>query len=130
MLALVGTVFARRNQPEFVTAMTEIRADDFGRGVDPARGFSGLPEPVRSHAYLVSNFFDDMGKLIAHKVMKEDIIIGTYGQAGLYAWQALQPYVEGQRVLNRSNFQIYFEYLSKRVVARPPDSIHRKLKIL
>jgi len=130
MLAAVSNIFTRRNEPTFVHALNEIRAADFGQGCDPAAGFTGLRQPAAEYAYLVSNFFDDLGKLIAHKIIKEDVVIGTYGQAGFNAWAILKPYVEGQRVLNRSNFQIYFEHLANRVAARPPETIHKKLGLL
>src|SRR6478609_7753835 len=72
-LALVSNMFNRRREAKFFEALAEIRRADFPQSHDTTKGFDGLPDETRANAFLVSGFFDDLGKLVAHRVVGEEI---------------------------------------------------------
>ena len=129
-LMLVTDVFARRQQPDFAAALSMLRSPNFADGLDPAQGFSGMPTDKQRAAYLVADFCDDLGKLVAHKVVDEDIVLSTYGATTEWTWRVLKPFVHGQRVINQTNFDIYYEFLARRAAERPPARIHQELGLL
>lgn len=126
-LGAIKDVFVQRHKPEFVAALNAVRDPNFVRGTDSADGYRGLPKAKQNYANQVTNFYDDLGKLVAHGVVEEELILGAYGSSTLWAWQVLEPYIKAQRSINGTNFNIYFEDLALRVKRRPPYVIHAKL---
>jgi len=72
-------------------------------------------------------FYDDLGKFVAHGIVEEDLIIGSYGHSVMWAWDALQPFILAQRSIDGTNYNIYFEDLALRAKRNPPPAIHSKL---
>ncbi|MER6471540.1 DUF4760 domain-containing protein [Streptomyces collinus] len=90
-------------------------------------GYRQLPEPAKTHVRTVGLFYDDLGKLVAHDVISERLVIGSYGTAITRAWEALGPYVYRERERNRSNFWVYLEDLAARIDALPSRVVHAEL---
>jgi hypothetical protein len=126
-LAAVKDIFGQRHKPEFIEALDAVRHETFMEGTDPSQGYNGLPDNKRTYAYRLSNFYDDLGKLVAHGVVEDKLVIGAYGYSTLWAWEVLEPYLKAQRSINGTSFNIYFEDLAFRVKRCPPDVIHRRL---
>lgn len=56
---------------------------------------------------LVSLFYDDVGKLVAHGVVDERLIIGSYGPNIVNMWEVLAPYFYRERELTtKTSFQL------------------------
>jgi hypothetical protein len=126
-LAVIKDIFGQRHQPEFVDALAAVRTPDFRSGVDAAEGVTGLPQDKRLQANRLCIFYDDLGKLVAHGIIDEDLVIGSYGYGIMWAWKALEPFIRAQRVLNGTNYNIYFEDLALRAERNPPPVVHDKL---
>ncbi|MDQ0600804.1 hypothetical protein QF037_005149 [Streptomyces canus] len=71
----------------------------------------------------VSLFYDDVGKLVAHGVVEESLIIGSYGLNIVNMWDVLAPYIYKERILT-TKAMLYFEDLAARAKARPMESVH------
>lgn len=90
-------------------------------------GIIELPDIARSHALTIGMFFDDLGKVVAHGIVHEDIVLGSFGSGIFRMWDALAPYVYQQRSTNSNYFWIYFEDLAVRAAARPSSEVYAAL---
>jgi len=86
-----------------------------------------LSGPAYSHALFIGMFFDDLGKAVAHGMIHEDVVLGSFGPGVVPIWDALAPYVYRQREVSSSNFWIYFEDLAARATTRPSSDIYKAL---
>ncbi|CAL9647151.1 DUF4760 domain-containing protein [Streptomyces sp. enrichment culture] len=86
-----------------------------------------LPEPAKQHVRRIGLFYDDLGKLVAHGLVDERLVIGSYGRSVLRAWAVLFPYVRAEREKHRRLAMPYFEDLAFRASKRSPEDVHREL---
>ncbi|TDB87899.1 hypothetical protein E1264_13115 [Actinomadura sp. KC216] len=93
----------------------------------PDNGHRGLPEQARTHANTIGLFFDDLGKLVAHGVIDQGLVIGSYGTNIVRLWDVLAPYVYTERREHGLHFWIYFEDLAARTAASRPDVVYADL---
>jgi len=91
------------------------------------KGFQNLPEPARTHVITVSHFFDNLGVIVANKIVDEKLVISFMGESIYSAWQALEPFIKRERELRNSEYQEYFEDLVVRVKKNPPHIIRKQL---
>lgn len=96
----------------------------------PSLGLSGLPEPLRSDIFSLTWFYDDLGKLVAHGIVSEDLILGAFGDALVRTWSPLRPYVYREREIRSSTFQAYFEDLAERARRLGPQVVHARMGLL
>lgn len=87
-------------------------------------GCTGLPEPARTHAWTIGMFFDDLGKLVAHGIIDQSLVVGSFGMGIVRMWDALAPYVYQQRRAHDDHFWIYFEDLAARAAATPNTLVY------
>src|SRR5215468_6591115 len=64
ILQLIGEF----RKPEMVQARRQILSELDVGSLDPATGFNGLPNPIRSSVVLVSHYYDNLGLLVAHRL--------------------------------------------------------------
>lgn len=109
--------------------------NDLEKECNPKDGYWDLKEQSRINVLKVSNFFDNVGILVAFKIADEDIIISYWGNSILTVWTKLYPYLKNER-LNRlkrnqhGEYQEYFEDLVCRINNRPVSYILKeKLKL-
>ncbi|WP_406373554.1 DUF4760 domain-containing protein [Streptomyces sp. NBC_00647] len=86
-----------------------------------------LPGEAKKHVQRAGLFYNDLGKLVAHGIVDESLIIGAYGKSLLRAWTVLAPFVYLERRARQRNAMPYFEDLAWRVSNNPPESVYRKL---
>lgn len=98
--------------------------NDLAREHSPDRGITELPATARSYALTIGMFFDDLGKVVAHGIVHQDIVVGSFGSGIIRMWDALAPYVYRQRLTHANNFWIYFEDLAVRASARPSADVY------
>ena len=90
-------------------------------------GYRGLPLAARTHANTIGLFYDDLGKLVAHGMVDQTLVIGAYGTPIVLLWDALAPYVYAERQAHRMSFWVYFEDLAARTAETPPTQVYAKL---
>lgn len=127
-LPVVLNAFRESRLPGWFTAQEYILEKLTGE-FSPSRGWRGLPEDIRSLININGIFYDDIGKLVAHGVIGEDFVIGSYGTTVVELWDKLAPYVYEERRSYTPNFWIYFEDLATRVAAKDPDTVYGKLRL-
>ncbi|MFF7309203.1 hypothetical protein [Streptomyces sp. NPDC008137] len=86
-----------------------------------------LPEEARRKIQRVGLFYNDLGKLVAHGLVDESLIIGAYGGSLLRAWTLLAPYVYLERQEHQRIPMRYFEDLAWRVSSRRPETVYSEL---
>ncbi len=123
---VVLDLFRQARRADFIEAQRFAR-EDLAQAHPVEAGISGLPESLRQELFLVTWFYDDLGKLVAHGVVSEDLVLGAFGDGVTRTWKALMPYVEAERGLRSSTFQAYFEDLAVRAESNPPRSVHARL---
>jgi hypothetical protein len=90
-------------------------------------GYCGLPAPIRDKVNVIGLFFDDLGKLVAHRVIDERLALGSYGPPIAFMWDALAPYVYEERQAHVPYFWVYFEDLAARMASVNPEVVYAKL---
>ncbi|MEE4541302.1 hypothetical protein V2S66_04890 [Streptomyces sp. V4-01] len=90
-------------------------------------GVTELPAPARAYALTIGMFFDDLGKVVAHDIVHQDIVVGSFGPGLVRMWDALAPYVYRQRRTHGNHFWIYFEDLAVRAATRPSAVVYAAL---
>jgi len=92
-------------------------------------GHRGLPEPARIRVNTIGLFYDDLGKLVAHGMIDQSLVIGAYGTNIVRLWDALAPYVYTERREHGLHFWIYFEDLAARTAATHPEVVYAHLHL-
>jgi hypothetical protein len=92
-------------------------------------GYSQLPPSARSHVNTIGLFYDDLGKLVAHGMIGEDLVIGSYGMPIVWLWDALAPYAYAERRLHGLDFWVYFEDLAERTASTTPAAVYARLAL-
>ncbi|MDR7275991.1 DUF4760 domain-containing protein [Catenuloplanes atrovinosus] len=127
-LPVVLNVFSQFRTQEFFDAQQYVfyqLHQDFAQPIP----FNDLPVEPRSHLRMVAGLYDDLGKLVAHGIIKEELVIGSNGVQARRIWEAVEPYVLAERHKNRSGLWIYLEDLAYRTTRNPPSAVHAKLKL-
>ncbi|MFG2941548.1 hypothetical protein [Streptomyces sp. NPDC048282] len=120
-------LFRETRQPEFSHAIEYI-SSDLARDHSPESGYRSLPDEALRRIRLVGLFYDDVGKLVAHGVVDERLIIGSYGPNIVNMWDVLAPYFYRERELT-TKAMVYFEDLAHRARTRPQARIHSELRL-
>lgn len=99
----------------------------------PPVGYREL-NPVHQRKVMhVSHFYDNLGLLVAHKIVDERLITSFMGEATLMTWKKLEPFIRRERELVlktngvNDDYQTFFEDLAARVLANPPHEIRNTL---
>jgi hypothetical protein len=125
-LPVVLQVFSRFRTQEFFDAQQFIFEDLPGEAVQP---YTDLPLEARAQIRMVGGLYDDLGKLVAHGIVQEELVIGSNGIQARRIWEAVEPFVRAERDKRASNLWIYLEDLAYRSTRKPPAAIHAKLKL-
>ncbi|MFF3246516.1 hypothetical protein ACFYWY_22930 [Streptomyces sp. NPDC002870] len=116
----------------------DTRGDDYLQAVEyvlyrlatehqPPVPYMDLPQGPKKYVQRVGLFYNHLGKLVAHGIVDESLIIGSYGRSLLRAWTVLAPYVYLEREARRRHVMPYFEDLAWRVSVKPPEDVYREL---
>lgn len=134
----IGLTVGANHLPVILDAFREIRSVEFQDSQKyiferltsehgSARGYRDIDEPARSHLQAVGSFYDDLGKLVAHKIIDEGVIIGAYGDTIMALWKVIRPYVCRERELRGTRGYVYFEDLACRALSRSSVKVHQEL---
>jgi hypothetical protein len=125
-LPVILEVFNQFRTPEFFAARQYVY-DDLNTEFDPPVAYTELPAEVQARVRTVAGRYDDLGKLVAHGIVSEDLIIGSNGTAVRKVWEAVAPFVLAERRKRDAVTWIYLEDLAYRAARRPPRAIYAKL---
>lgn len=127
-LPIVITVFRESRTDAWLAAQEHVLNELPGR--DALKyGISGLPKQAHTHAALIGLFYDDLGKLVAHRMIDQDLVVGGYGSMIVRLWDALAPFVYAERELHLTEFWVYFEDLATRAAATTPARVYKALHL-
>ncbi|WP_141746854.1 DUF4760 domain-containing protein [Streptomyces agglomeratus] len=128
VLPIIIELFRETREPEFSHAIEYI-STRLAAEHSPDNGYRSLPPEAKRHIRRVSLFYDDVGKLVAHGVVEERLVIGSYGLNIVSMWDVLAPYIYRERLLT-SKAMLYFEDLAARAKARPMSTVHTEIGLL
>lgn len=128
LLLYILDLGSRARAPEFKEATDFVMTSLDGR--DPALGISGLPPPAREKVLLVGGFYQDLGMLVVTRTLEEDIAVAIHYTGIKTVWQALEPFIQGERRLldRREAGGLWgsFEHLAVLVETTPYDAIRAR----
>jgi len=114
-------LFREFRDPAFVTDRRLLLREL--KNCDPEGGMSGLPDGVNQAAFRVSHYLDNVGVLVAHKLIDPEIAVSFLGGSALSIWEALKEFIRRERVLRSfDDYQMHFEHLVATVDALQLDS--------
>ena len=90
--------------------------------------FEDYPADVCNALRSVSNFFDNIGLLIFHKLVDKEIIIGFMGENALTVWNKIFPLILNIRAKSGMDYQCYFEHFICLIQEKDPDMVRKGLK--
>lgn len=127
-LPVVLEVFDQFRTPEFFTARQYVY-HSLSKEFDPPVPLPDLPVEPQTTVRMVAGRYDDLGKLVAHGIIDEDLVIGSNGTAIRKVWRAVEPFVLLDRAENDATTWCYLEDLARRVERRPPRTVYEKLQL-
>ncbi len=114
-------LFREFRDPEFV-ADRRLLVGEL-RNCDPVLGMQGLPDGVREAAFRVSHYLDNVGVLVAHRLIDPEIAGSFLGASALNLWEELKEFIRRERVLRSfPDYQMHFEHLAATVASLRLDS--------
>ncbi|MGW4979089.1 DUF4760 domain-containing protein [Streptomyces mirabilis] len=148
--AFATSIFVARRQlkltqdsnvlPIIIDVFKETRTLEFSRSIEFVRdelstryrsddGYRNLPEQAKVHIRRVGLFYDDVGKLVAHQIVDEQLVLGSYGAAVVKMWDRLAPFVYAERQRHGNWTMAYFEDLASRAHGTTMRDIHRNIRL-
>lgn len=127
-LPVVLNVFSQFRSQEFFEAQQYI-FHELNQEFEQAVAYTDLPLENRSKVRMVAGLYDDLGKLVAHGIVREELVIGSNGAQARRIWEAVAPFVLQERKKRRSMLWIYLEDLAARSTRTPPTEIYERLKL-
>ncbi|WP_369240910.1 hypothetical protein AB5J56_41080 [Streptomyces sp. R21] len=126
VLPIIIELFKETRTTEFLRSVEYIRSELAAQHAH-ADGYRHLPVEPREHIRRVGQFYDDIGKLVAHGVVDERLVLGAYSVNVQRMWQALAPYIYSERAQHGTLTMTYFEDLAARARLTPGPEIHAGL---
>ncbi len=97
--------------------------------LEPVEGIQGLPDEVASAAIKVGNYLDNLGVLIARRLLDPEVAAGFLGDSALRLWRELSPFIQRERELRSpAAYQEYFEHLAVTLEEVQPTRARAKLR--
>lgn len=122
VLPVIIEMFKDTRQAEFQKAI-EYVGNRLAAEHGPDNGYRNLPPEPKGHIRRIGLFYDDVGKLVAHDVVDERLVIGAYGSNVVRMWEVLAPYVYSERRRGAKSM-LYFEDLAARAKATSMEEVH------
>ncbi|MFF5303503.1 hypothetical protein ACFY5F_29520 [Streptomyces sp. NPDC013161] len=128
LIPVIADLFRETRSSDFLTSVEFIR-DRLATAHPGNPAYRELPEDARGHIRRVGLFYDDIGKLVAHGVVDESLILGAYGGAVPRMWELVAPYVLTERQKYGTTPMAYFEDLAARAQIRTMGGVHQALAL-
>jgi hypothetical protein len=120
-MTLLGSTFRNLRTKEFLEAQDYIFQSMDSH--EPDRGVSGLPSDVKSKILMIVNFYNDLGRLVVHGALDEEVALSSFGENLYQTWIVLHVFIESERNLLPVRFMLYFEDMACRVRDRGQRSV-------
>ena len=123
-LPVLVDLFREHRGPRLAEARAVVRQLQEDQ-VDLKGGLSSLPRHEREMVRELAWFYDNVGVLVAHKVVLADPIIGYLGGSVVAVWETLEPLIAEERrarsgLPDALPWQEYFEMLYKLAKGESP----------
>lgn len=125
-LPVILEIFGQFRTQEFFEARRYV-FDELNNDFKHPVAYTELPVDVLAKVRMVAGRYDDLGKLVAHGIVGEELIIGSNGTAIQRVWQSVAPYVREERRKRGTLTWAYLEDLAYRASRKPPKEIYAKL---
>jgi hypothetical protein len=116
LLTLLGSTFRNLRTEEFIQAQDFIYYEL--PMLDPKDGIGGLPSESRLRVLLVLNFYNDLGRLVVHGALDEEVVLSSFGENLHQTWVLSREFISRERELLPVRFMLYLEDLACRVRER------------
>ncbi|NGO09317.1 hypothetical protein G5C60_17350 [Streptomyces sp. HC44] len=127
-LAMIFDGFREGRSPEFRKSMEYVLyhlKEEFPGPIS----YLELPEEPKECVRRVAFFFEELGKLVVHGFVSQDLIIGSYGLSMHRAWVVVAPYVYREREIRQRVVLPYFEHMAAVTSEITAADVHRKMKL-
>lgn len=125
-LPVVLEIFGQFRSEEFFAARKYVY-DTLNKDFERPIAYTDLPPDALAKVRMVGGRYDDLGKLVAHGVVGEELIIGSNGTAIRRVWERVAPFVYAERRKTGALTWAYLEDLAHRATRNPPQKIYTKL---
>lgn len=125
-LPVVLEIFDQFRSEEFFDARRYV-FDRLNKDFVSPVAYSDLPKEVRTKVRIVAGRYDDLGKLVAHDIVDEGLIIGSNGTAIRRVWESVAPFVLDERRKSGQQTWRYLEDLACRATRTPPSAVYARL---
>lgn len=101
-LPVVIDLFRELRADTFITREQEIWSSLPGT-VDPSKGFSGIPDPLRTYVYDVCLFYQTVAYLVKFKMIDNRLAYTALHYRILRTWSTVELFVRGERAMRGGN---------------------------
>jgi hypothetical protein len=130
VLAVAIDVFREFRSDELHDHLRYVRRELPKSGIPYETGYMNLPESARAHVVPVSHYFDNLGILLANRVIDEELILSFMGESIEETWEVLRPYIrQEEKLRGGQEYQRFFEHAAALAQKRPAADIRRKLNL-
>lgn len=128
-LPVVLDMFGKLRTDEYFAADQYV-LHKFRAEVPDVVALTALPTATRAHLRVICGLYDDLGKLVAHGIVSEELVVGSRGDSVTRVWDIVAPFVYEERRVKGTHLWIYLEDLAARAARTPAAEIHAKLGLL
>jgi len=97
---------------------------------DPTGGIRGMPDDLARAALRVSHYLDNLGVLVAHRLIDPRLAAGFLGDSTLRLWKDLAPFIYSEREFRNPNAYLqYFEHLACTLREVQPMRVREELSV-
>jgi hypothetical protein len=97
----------------------------------PQHGLYGFPEDVRRSAIFILHYYDNVGAMVAHKLIAPDIVLSVLGESVDRFWNQIEPFLSAERDIRGDNeYEIFFEHLAAMAADSQGRAARAKLNLL
>lgn len=114
-LPIVIDLLQRSREPAFARTEEALLSELVTH--DPSLGFQCLPEPIKSDAFEVVQYYQCLAYLATHKIADFDLIAPQVSYRAARVWKAIRPHVDGERLIRggEHTFLNTFELLVREI---------------
>jgi hypothetical protein len=97
----------------------------------PDVGLYGLPDDVRRPTIATLHYYDNLGAMVAYKLVAPGIVLGILGESIDRFWSLVEPFLRTERkIRGDSEYEIFFEHMAALAAKAGGHSARAKLSLL
>jgi hypothetical protein len=132
-LPVVIDLFRELRADTFITREQEIWHSLPGNE-DPAKGFGGIPTPLRTYAYDICLYYQTVAYLVNFKMLDSELAYTALHYRVLRTWSSVKSFVYGERAMRGgkdtflNSFETFAESIRQKHVERDGPDVLEKIK--